>query len=225
MFPHHSPTFTYLLMLLPAITLLISAQQPTPFIPATHLGYGISIPTSTTASSQTAHFFPPLPSAFHLSRTEEAYTASIYSALTSVQSTWTAGSEYPRITAAINAAAPTTLHPSLLASGYNWLEIVTSPWYSSVDASIREEISAQESALQSAFDSMVPAASVDSNSDKDGNGKGGNIGNGGSAKSNGGLGRSDMLILGRASSSGSSWALGMGLGAGFVVGVWLVGGF
>ncbi|PVH75378.1 hypothetical protein DL98DRAFT_658175 [Cadophora sp. DSE1049] len=213
--------FSYLSLLPVLLTIahLVSAQQPTPFIPATHTGYSISIPTSTTntasLTSQTPHFLPPLPPTFRLSNSKEAYAASIYLALTSVQSTWTAGPDYPSITAAVYEAAPTTVRSSLSQSGYNWPEIVSAPWYNSVDPSVQAQISQQEEALQNTFNDMVAEANAEAKAEADG-----------SMKSGAGMVRRDMLTLGgRGSGKGSGWALGMGLGMGFVVGVWLVGGF
>jgi len=192
------------LAILFTITHLTSAQQPTPYIPATHTGY--SSPSPIT--SQTPHFLPPLSPSFRLLNSKEEYAASIYLALTSVQLTWTAGPEYPRIISAIHKAAPTSLYPSLMSSGYNWPAIVTASWYGTVGASIRSQISVQESALQSAFDSMV--AQVNAEAEKEAETECG-------VSSNTGLGKREMLENG--------WALGMGMGMGFVVRVWSVGGF
>lgn len=251
-----SSTHTILtpLAILFTITHLTSAQQPTPYIPATHTGY--SSPSPIT--SQTPHFLPPLSPSFRLLNSKEDYAASIYLALTSVQSTWTAGPEYPRIISAIHGtfppppesplllfphlhistvphfhsfifillsqhlfpiiccevilttpkeAAPTSLYPSLLSSGYNWPAIVTASWYSSIDASIQSQISAQESALQSTFDRMVAQANVEAEKEAAAEAK----------STSRGMRRREML--------GNGWALGMSMGMGFVVGVWLVGGF
>ena len=237
-----------------------SAQQPTPYIPATHTGFNTPSPTSSSASTLTSpapHFLPPLSPTFRLSNSKEEYAASIYLALTSVHSTWTARSEYPRITSAVygtfpfsssplplfpflppiphpplsplpiflpshhlfpitfhedilttpKEAAPASLHPSLQSSGYNWPAIVTAPWYSSINASVRSQIGAQESALQNTFDSMVAQANAEAEKEAAV----------GATGNSGGIGRREML--------GNGWALGMGMGMGFMVGVWLVGGF
>ncbi|KAH7410610.1 hypothetical protein BKA64DRAFT_741275 [Cadophora sp. MPI-SDFR-AT-0126] len=220
------PYITLLSTLLAASTDLVLAQQPTPYIPATHTGYSISTPTNAINTvSLPSPFLPPLPPTFRLSNSKEEYAASIYLALTSVQSTWTAGPEYPRITAAVYAAAPSTIHPSLLISGYNWPAIVSSPWYDNVDASVRSQITAQEAALQSMFDMMVEqvdaVAKVESEAEDEDEGKAKD----GGMESSAGLGRRGMLMLGRDDGKGCAWALGMGMGMGFVVGVWLVGAF
>ncbi|KAH7346219.1 hypothetical protein BKA65DRAFT_551147 [Rhexocercosporidium sp. MPI-PUGE-AT-0058] len=176
--------FTPTILLLPTILALghiTSAQQPTPFIPAAHTGYSISTsptpapkPSSTRASNATSftlpttHFYPPVEATFRFpnTNTNEKDAASVWLALTSVQSTWTKGSEYLKITAAIYEAAPTSARSSLSMSGYNWDKIVQAPWYSDVDASTQNLIQAQEEALQKTFDSMVAKAEMVSDGDR-----------------------------------------------------------
>ncbi|KAL2069377.1 hypothetical protein VTL71DRAFT_14054 [Oculimacula yallundae] len=164
MFSHNA-----LLHIILAFASFTSAQQPTPFIPATH--YSI-VPSQTAppsprrtrtgtvlpSSLPITHFFPQLDATFRYPNTNTnsaGDASSVWQALSSVQSTWTAGAEYPKITAAVYEAAPESARSSLSMSGYNWDQIVQEPWYSDVDSATQELVLAQEDNLLVTFDSMV----------------------------------------------------------------------
>ncbi|CAL3969547.1 unnamed protein product [Diplocarpon coronariae] len=109
-------------------------------------GHALDVPT------EQPHFQPTFPLTHRPSG--DADVTSILAVLTSVQSIWTAGSQYPSITAAVYDAAPTSARTSLDRQGYDWNVIVQEPWYAAVPTALRSLVAGQEEALQSAFDNV-----------------------------------------------------------------------
>ncbi|CZS94966.1 uncharacterized protein RAG0_04769 [Rhynchosporium agropyri] len=167
-----------LLILLISLSLASSssAQQPTPFIPATHTGYSLSSSSSSTSkppgtaptTPPAPHFYPIIAATFRYpnqniktaTNTNNAGAgagdaSSVWQALSSIQATWTAGTAYAKITAAVYQAAPESARSSLSVSGYNWDDVVAQPWYDDVDTTTQDQVKAQEEVLQETFDSMV----------------------------------------------------------------------
>ncbi|KAI9054246.1 hypothetical protein LZ554_001414 [Drepanopeziza brunnea f. sp. 'monogermtubi'] len=172
--------FSVAVLLLTCILLanLVCAQQqlpPTPYIPASRPA-GTTVTktviesppatedgSSSPTTSPKPHFMPTYGSSLSLSLpggTNIAAASSIWQALTSVQSTWTAGPAYPSITSAVYQAAPPSARASLDAGAtYDWDQIVQQPWYTSaVPAPVQSLVSAQEQALQSTFDNLSASA-------------------------------------------------------------------
>ncbi|KAJ5051653.1 uncharacterized protein L3040_001428 [Drepanopeziza brunnea f. sp. 'multigermtubi'] len=172
--------FSVLLLLLTYTLLakLVCAQQqlpPTPYIPANRPA-GTTVTktviesrpatedgSSSPTTSPKPHFMPTYGSSLSLpGGTNIAAASSIWQALTSVQSTWTAGPAYPSITSAVYQAAPSSARASLDAAAgatYDWDQIVQEPWYTSaVPAPVQSLISAQEQALQGTFDNLTASA-------------------------------------------------------------------
>ncbi|OWP01613.1 hypothetical protein B2J93_2129 [Marssonina coronariae] len=147
---------------LPLLALLASTRigfaqensNPTVWIPAaeprvTPATLWTSAPAQPT---EQPHFQPTFPLTHRPSG--DADVTSILAVLTSVQSVWTAGSQYPSITAAVYDAAPTSARTSLDRQGYDWNVIVQEPWYAAVPTALRSLVAGQEEALQSAFDNV-----------------------------------------------------------------------
>ncbi|CZT43330.1 uncharacterized protein RSE6_03353 [Rhynchosporium secalis] len=167
-----SPQTLLILLISLSLASSSSAQQPTPFIPATHTGYSLSSSSSPTSKTPgTALTTPPLPHFYPLIAATFRYpnqntkiatntnnagdASSVWQALSSIQATWTAGTAYAKITAAVYQAAPESARSSLSVSGYNWDDVVAQPWYDDVDTTTQDQVKAQEEVLQETFDSMV----------------------------------------------------------------------
>ncbi|CZR68736.1 uncharacterized protein PAC_18635 [Phialocephala subalpina] len=107
---------------------------------------------SKTFTPPTAHFSPIIPATL---RVDAAEAEALLSAFSSVDSTWTAGPQYPGLKTAVFEAAPTTAQLSLAANGYNWDAIVRSDWYTSIPVNWQSVIVGQEKALESVFENIT----------------------------------------------------------------------